>query len=141
MNIEELYLHLSAPQLRKHAAVMLRMAEERDAVPYTEIVQLVVARFFRVSIPDITQRTRGADRLAFARQVAMYLTRKITCDSFPAIGKAFHRDHSTVIHACNLVQGLMAHSPAFAASIDALKRQIVQPAQIPSLASLTPSAQ
>ncbi len=33
----------------------------------------------------------------------MYLCRKLTDNSFPTIGEHFGRDHSTVIHAYNLI--------------------------------------
>ncbi|MEG1494819.1 MAG: helix-turn-helix domain-containing protein, partial [Bacilli bacterium] len=43
--------------------------------------------------------------LAFPRQVAMYLTRQITGESFPKIGTEFGgKDHSTVIHSCDKIE-------------------------------------
>ena len=44
-------------------------------------------------------------QIAFPRQVAMYLCRKYTETSFPAIGDKFGgRDHSTVIHASKTIE-------------------------------------
>ena len=55
---------------------------------------------------------RGASRkrpLVEARQVAMYVFRELTDLSFPAIGKEFgNRDHTTVMHAVNKVEGQMS---------------------------------
>jgi chromosomal replication initiator protein len=40
-------------------------------------------------------------RVAWARQVAMYLSRELTDATLPAIGRAFGgRNHTTVLHAC-----------------------------------------
>jgi chromosomal replication initiator protein len=30
----------------------------------------------------------------------MYLSRELTEETLPAIGRAFHRNHTTVMHAC-----------------------------------------
>ena len=48
-----------------------------------------------------TQKTKGT---AEARQVAMYLIRKLTNLSLPDIGKEFARDHSTVLYAIRKVE-------------------------------------
>ena len=45
-------------------------------------------------------RPRRAARVAWARQVAMYLSRELTDATLPAIGRAFGRNHTTVMHAC-----------------------------------------
>lgn len=50
-------------------------------------------------------RTR---QIAWARQEAMYVCREVTDSSFPSIGKAFNRDHSTVQHAHRQVSSRMA---------------------------------
>jgi len=54
----------------------------------------------------MTSRRRPAN-IAFARQVAMFLSRKLTQSSLMEIGEAFGgRDHGTVIHAVRKVIGL-----------------------------------
>lgn len=55
------------------------------------------ARAFNVAAADILGPSRKPD-LVMARQAAMYLCRKKLGLSFPELGKAFRRDHSTVIH-------------------------------------------
>lgn len=53
-----------------------------------------------VSPEALTSSDRSA-RVAWARQVAMYLSRELTDATLPAIGKAFGgRNHTTVLHAC-----------------------------------------
>ena len=50
--------------------------------------------------------------LAHARQVAMYLSRKLTKSSFPEIGQKFNKDHSTVISAVRKVEQDVARACA-----------------------------
>lgn len=67
---------------------------------------LEVCRVAEVSLDDL----RGAGRtrrLAHARQAAMWLARQTTDASLPEIGRFFHRDHTTVIHAIRAVEGRM----------------------------------
>ena len=48
-----------------------------------------------------------ARRVARPRQVAMYLSRKLTTRSLPEIGRRFGgRDHTTVLHACRRIEAL-----------------------------------
>jgi chromosomal replication initiator protein len=55
---------------------------------------------FGISMDDLLSSTR-TQPVAFARQVAMYLSRELTDVSLPAIGRAFgNRNHTTVMHAC-----------------------------------------
>jgi hypothetical protein len=56
--------------------------------------------------------------------MAMYLCRKKTDSSFPPIGEAFGRDHSTVIHAHNLIARRSANDSAFRFSIEKIERQL-----------------
>jgi chromosomal replication initiator protein len=74
-----------------------------DKKPNIEVIQKLVSDRFRIGLTELKSKRR-TQRVAFCRQVAMYLCRKITASSFPSIGEQFDRDHSTVIHAFNLVE-------------------------------------
>lgn len=63
-----------------------------------------VGRKFGMEPGTLRSRSK-TQRIAFARQIAMFLGRKITGCSYPTIGEHFgRRDHSTVIYACNLIE-------------------------------------
>ena len=81
------------------------------------------AREFRLNSGDLQSRSRE-QHVAFARQVAMYLCRKITGAPFENIGEHFNRDHSTVIHAYQLIECRMAREAAFRLFIMKLERRI-----------------
>lgn len=67
-------------------------------------VTFCVARDFELDPADLLARTRGAPRAAFARQVALYLAHVSFGLSFAAIGRLFHRDRTTVAHACRVIE-------------------------------------
>jgi chromosomal replication initiator protein len=63
-------------------------------------IQSAVGRHFGISAEELVSGARSA-RVAWPRQVAMYLARELTDASLPAIGREFGgRDHTTVLHAC-----------------------------------------
>lgn len=64
-----------------------------------ELIQDVVASYYNLRPEDFKSKRRTRN-VAFPRQIAMYLTRKLTDLSLPRIGDEFGgRDHTTVIHA------------------------------------------
>jgi chromosomal replication initiator protein len=63
-------------------------------------IQAAVCEHFGLSASDLLSSSRTA-RLAWPRQLAMYLTRELTGQSLPTIGREFGgRDHTTVLYAC-----------------------------------------
>lgn len=63
-----------------------------------------VAVHFKLKVSEIVSKRRTRN-LSFPRHIAMYLCRKHTTASYPEIGQNFGgRDHSSVIHAANVVQ-------------------------------------
>lgn len=62
---------------------------------------------------------------AWPRQVAMYLSRELTCQSLPGIGHLFgDRDHTTVIYAIKAVKKRMAADPLYRADVEALREAL-----------------
>jgi chromosomal replication initiator protein len=63
-------------------------------------IQAAVGSHFGISTDELLSAGRSA-RIAWPRQLAMYLARELTSESLPAIGRQFGgRDHTTVMHAC-----------------------------------------
>ena len=59
----------------------------------------MVANYFKLTVDDLKGKKRSKD-IANARQIAMYLCRTLTEETYPRIGLEFGgRDHSTVIFA------------------------------------------
>ena len=88
-------------------------------------IQRIVAEHFQISVDDMKSKKRSAN-LAFPRQVAMYLCRKLTNESFPKIGIEFGgKDHSTVMHSVEKIEKEMLTNKELANIIEKLKKEIV----------------
>ena len=99
------------------------LVSTQQSKPGIESIQKTVADFFHIRLADLKSKKR-TQHIAFCRQVAMYLCRKMTDSSFPAIGEHFGRDHSTVIHAHNLIQRRISGDSAFRFSIEKIEREL-----------------
>lgn len=87
-------------------------------------IQQVVAKHFDVDRMDILS-ARRLKEFAVPRQVAMYLSRKLTLRSFPEIGRRFgDRDHTTVIHGARKIARMMIADPAFGDMVRGLAKQL-----------------
>ena len=76
---------------------------EGNALPTPGLIISQVCKFYNLEEAVIrgTQKNKGT---AEARQIAMYMIRKLTNLSLPDIGKEFGRDHSTVLYAIRKVE-------------------------------------
>ena len=92
---------LDLPNLSRAIDDMFK--SEGNALPTPSLIISQVCKFY--SIDEVllrgTQKNKGT---AEARQIAMYLIRKLTNLSLPDIGKEFARDHSTVLYAIRKVE-------------------------------------
>ncbi len=69
-----------------------------------EKIQRKVAEYFSIKPSDIIGKNRSRS-IARPRQIAMYLSRKLTQHSFPEIGAFFgNKDHTTVLFAYNKIE-------------------------------------
>ncbi|MBS6026791.1 MAG: chromosomal replication initiator protein DnaA [Haemophilus pittmaniae] len=67
-----------------------------------ENIQKVVAEYYRIKVADLKSKSR-ARSVTRPRQIAMALAKELTNRSLPEIGRAFDRDHTTVLNACREV--------------------------------------
>ena len=67
-------------------------------------IQKIVADYFKITVEDLKGKKRN-NKVVIPRQIAMYLCRMETSETFPKIGLEFGgRDHSTVIFACDKIE-------------------------------------
>ena len=98
---------------------------EKASIQITpHIIQEVVANYFNIHVEDI-QSSKKPKNIAFPRQIAMYLCRKLLDISLPKIGKHFgDRDHTTVIYAVSKIEKSLKKDPSLQQTISELERQI-----------------
>lgn len=71
-----------------------------------ENIQKTVADYFKIKVADLYSKKRTR-QIARPRQVAMWLAKNLTSQSYPSIGEAFGgRDHTTVLHAVRTIESL-----------------------------------
>ena len=112
---------------------LAEIARIQGAATLADISDFVAERF-RLRLEDLQSKSRQ-QRIAFARQIAMYLCRKLTEQSFPTIGEHFHRDHSTVIHAFSLIGRRVESDVPFRRTIERIERALAIGAVPPTTAA------
>lgn len=107
------------------ARLLSRLNPERRGQPCNvqEIVSATAASF-GVAPGDVLARNRRPT-VALARKVAMRLTRDLTAQSLPQIGRGFGgRDHSTVLSALRSLDRDIAKDPELATSVEKLRQKL-----------------
>ncbi len=103
---------------------LLVVGSRRPELTSVEDIQQAVCGHFRLSNTDLLSKDRHKS-VAFARQVAMYLCRQRLKCSFPELGRAFDRDHSTVISAVRRVEAALKSSDhQVAAHLEAIEKRL-----------------
>ncbi|HXZ86387.1 MAG TPA: helix-turn-helix domain-containing protein, partial [Myxococcota bacterium] len=95
------------------------------------------ARFYGVAPEALRSRSR---RQIFVRprQVAMYLARRYTDASLADIGRAFERDHTSVMYAIEAVERRIVERPQLRYELEALVARISGPRPARSASGRTP---
>jgi chromosomal replication initiator protein len=109
---------------REMAKNILRDLIEEDEKPITgEHIQKIVCEYFGIKVNDIKAKKRTKE-VALPRQIAMYITKKLTDMSLSDIGKGFGgKDHATVIYACKQIEEKRAKDEVFNRMIENLLRK------------------
>jgi chromosomal replication initiator protein len=89
-------------------------------------IQKVVADHFKIKVADIKSKKKHL-AVSHPRQIAMFLSRKLTASSLPELGLRFGgKDHTTVLHNVKKIESAMAVDLDLRAVVDNLQRQIEQ---------------
>lgn len=89
-----------------------------------ERIQHVVAGHYHIKPEDMKSSSR-LRTVAFPRQIAMYLARKLTKQSLPAIGQLFGgKDHTTIMYACQKIDDLHKTDAALRETLEHLEQSL-----------------
>jgi chromosomal replication initiator protein len=101
---------------------------QATAAPTLSDIQTATAEALGIPLEALLAQDRRP-KVAFARQVAMYLARELTDESLPAIGKGFGgRNHSTVMHAHRRIAASLASDAETARLVDGVRSRLTPPA-------------
>lgn len=91
-----------------------------------DVIQDVVAGYFNLRIEDLKSQRRTRN-VAYPRQIAMYLSRKLTDMSLPKIGEEFGgRDHTTVIHAYEKISDNLKTDESLQHTVNDITKKLTQ---------------
>ena len=91
-----------------------------------ESIQDIVSSYFNLRVEDFKSQRRTRN-VAYPRQIAMYLSRKLTDMSLPKIGEEFGgRDHTTVIHAYEKISENLKTDEGLQSTIDDITKKLKQ---------------
>lgn len=91
-----------------------------------DVIQDVVAAYFNLRIEDLKSQRRTRN-IAYPRQIAMYLSRKLTDMSLPKIGEEFGgRDHTTVIHAYEKISDSLNTDESLQHTVNDITKKLTQ---------------
>lgn len=132
--LEGAFAQVSLLAIQEHSPVTLELTQKalKDLIQANSTKKYItldeitkaVCQFYKVKYEDMMSKKK-AKSIAFPRQVAMYLCRVMTEQTYPHIGASFNgRDHTTVMHACTKIENIMKEDEHIRRSIEELKAQI-----------------
>ncbi|MBR1780257.1 MAG: chromosomal replication initiator protein DnaA, partial [Oscillospiraceae bacterium] len=104
-------------------AVRELIRSSESLMPSPDVIIDETGKCYGIDVSDILSTSRTKE-ITLARQVAMYVIRQLTKLSLPEIGKIFSRDHTTVIHSLEKVEGLIKEDRETAENIRDIKSNV-----------------
>ncbi|MEY4372012.1 MAG: chromosomal replication initiator protein DnaA [Actinomycetota bacterium] len=113
---------IAVPLAQQLLGDLLTEATVRPRTPDEMLTE--IAAYFGLSVDSLRGKSRQRE-LVTSRQVAMYVFRELTDLSYPSIARLFGgRDHTTVIHAVEKVQRLMAERKQIYDQVHELRQRL-----------------
>lgn len=104
---------------------VIRRHEGEAREPTIDAIKRAAVREFSISKSDLEGPSK-AHALVYPRHIAMYLCRQMTRKSLPQIGRAFKRDHTTVIHCLRSVSARLKTDGQLARDVARLEDAVVE---------------
>lgn len=101
------------------------LISDKHKVVTIDLIKNSISNYFNISLEDLSSKKKPKS-ISHPRQVAMYLSRKLTDNSLPKIGDEFGgRDHSTVIHAFNKITSDLETDNELKKAIEDLEAELI----------------
>jgi len=104
------------------ASTLQDFAPLKAHITLEEVIR-AVADFYGLEPEQLKGRCR-AKKIVVPRQIAMYLARQETDASFPQIGEAFNRDHTTVLHGYEKISDQISRDEELYRQMIAIKEML-----------------
>ena len=96
------------------------LIDDRSRTVTVEAIQKFVGNYYQIRVTELKSRN-NSKHISFPRQVAMYICKKLTSKSLPAIGTHFGgKHHTTVLHAVRKINTMRENDKDFAKILDGL---------------------
>ncbi len=104
--------------------VLKNIIKPKEEFVSIDLVQKVVSNFYNIKISDLKVKKKYKGYV-LPRQIAMYLSRKLTNASLVEIGDKFGgKDHSTVLHSIKKIEEKISKEDSFKEMVENLRSQI-----------------
>ncbi len=104
--------------------ILAGMVQAKKKVTSLKKIAQLVAEFYNLTVEDLIKQSRRKEFVK-PRQIAMFLARKELSSSFPTIGEFFGgRDHTTVMHAVEKIEGQTNNDPSIKQELDLLMEKL-----------------
>src|SRR5210317_2597775 len=114
------------PTLQDAKMILKDLLSNMKAIISIEDIQKLVVSYYNLPMGDFLS-SRRSRHIARPRQIAMYLSKKLTTKSLPEIGRKFTgRDHTTVIHAIKKIEELMSKDRQFEYEVQSITDRIIK---------------
>lgn len=114
-------LRRAAPDLDMVNEVIASLIGQHQSLT-PEVIRDFMASQFKLSGDDLSSKSRKK-AFAFPRQLSMYFARKYTEKGLSDIGKAFNRDHSTVVHSIRVITEAMTQQGSIRGQVELLDKK------------------
>lgn len=105
-------------------AIRDMIKKNNEYIPTAQAVVDFICSTYHIDEDVLRGQSRGRE-VVNARQIAMYLMRRMICMNLVDIGKEFgDRDHTTVLHSLDKVEKQMRSDPAFAETVKQITTNI-----------------
>ncbi len=112
---------VSIEQAQDILSDLLRSSEKKLTI---DEIMKKTCDHYNLRMSDMTSARRSRS-VARPRQMAMYLSKKLTPRSYPEIGRKFGgKDHTTVLYAVRKIEALIAAEPQIAEDAELLQRKL-----------------
>ena len=110
--------------LVKHAISYITDAQDEKKYITIDEITTYICQHYNINYKELMGKKKTKD-IALPRQIAMYMCRELTGNTYPHIGTAFNgRDHTTVMHACTKIMERAKENRHFKEHIEKMMNEI-----------------